>query len=78
MKTPDIDSIRTLDPAAVFTVAETARLLGITHNGVLMRIKRKQIRFGKSGGRYFIPGSEIQKSITLPEDFGRSTTQYDV
>lgn len=69
MKTPDIDSIRTLDPAAVFTVAETARLLGITHNGVLMRIKRKQIRFGKSGGRYFIPGSEIQKSITLPVEY---------
>jgi excisionase family DNA binding protein len=71
MATPDIEGIRTLDASAIFTVGETARLLGISHNGVLMRIKRGQIRFGKSGGRYFIAGAEIQKSIKLPE-------QYDV
>lgn len=69
MPAPDINSIKTLDPQAVFTVSETARLLGISHNGVLMRIRRKQIRFGKSGGRYFITGSEIQKSVTLPTDY---------
>jgi len=69
MKVPDIESIKTLDPRAIFSVAETARLLGISHNGVLMRIRRKQIRFGKSGGRYFITGAEIQKSIQLPTDY---------
>ena len=66
MSTPDIESIKTIDANAIFSVKEAARLLGITHNGVLMRIKRKSIRFGKSGGRYFIPGSEIQKSVPLP------------
>lgn len=66
MKVPDIEGIRTIDASAIFSVAETARLLGITHNGVLMRIKRGTMRFGKSGGRYFIAGAEIQKSVTLP------------
>jgi excisionase family DNA binding protein len=66
MSTPDIEGIRTIDAHAIFSAAEAARLLGITHNGVLMRIKRKKIRFGKSGGRYFITGAEIQKSVTLP------------
>jgi len=65
---PDIQGIQTLDPNAVFTVSETARLLGMTHNGVLNRIKRGMMRFGKSGSRYFIPGSEIQKLLTLPKE----------
>lgn len=69
MSTPDIEGIRTIDANAIFSVKEAARLLGISHNGVLMRIKRGQIRFGKSGGRYFIPGSEIQKSVTLPVEY---------
>ena len=65
----DIEGVKTLDPSAVFTVAEAARLLGMTHNGVLTRIKRGKIRAGKSGSRYFIPGAEIQKQVTLPEQF---------
>ena len=68
MKNIDIEAIKTLDPTAVFSVGEAARLLGMTHNGVLTRIKRSQIRAGKSGSRYFIPGSEIQKQIQLPSD----------
>lgn len=66
MHGPDLESIKTLDPDAVFSIYETAKLLGMTHNGVLTRIKKGQIRSGKSGSRYFIPGSEIQKQITLP------------
>lgn len=66
MAVPDIDGVKTLDPSAVFTVAEAARLLGMSHNGVLNRIKRGLIKSGRSGNRYFIPGSEIQKSLTLP------------
>ena len=68
MSSPDLDSIRTLDPTAVFSVSEVARMMGITHNGVLNRIKRGQIKYGKSGSRYFIPGSEVQKQIQLPSD----------
>ena len=69
MKVPDIEGIKTLDASAIFTVGEAARLLGISHNGVLMRIKRGQIKFGKSGGRYFISGAEIQKSVKLPNEY---------
>jgi excisionase family DNA binding protein len=67
MPTPDISAITTLDPKAIFTVAEAARILGMTHNGVLTRIARMKIRAGRTGSRYFIPGSEIQKQLVLPQ-----------
>ena len=65
---PDLEGIRTLDPNAVFSVGEVAKLLGMTHNGVLSRIRKGKIKFGRSGARYFIPGSEIQKQIQHPEE----------
>ena len=65
---PDIAGIKTLDPDAVFSVFEAARLLGMTHNGVLQRIKRGNIRAGRTGSRYFIMGSEVQKQIVLPTE----------
>lgn len=65
---PDTTGIKTLDPDAIFSVAETAKLLGMTHNGVLMRIKRGQIRVGRAGARYFITGADIQKQLQLPYD----------
>ena len=68
MKQIDFEAIKTLDPNAVFSVGEAARLLGLTHNGMLLRMKRGQIKSGRSGGRYFIPGSEIQRQIVLPND----------
>lgn len=66
MRSPDLEAIKTLDSDAVFSVTEAAKMLGLTHNGVLTRIKRGTLKSGKSGSRYFIPGSEIQKQITLP------------
>jgi len=66
MQGPDLEAIKTLDPQAVFSVSEAAKLLGKSPNGVLNRIKKGQIKSGKSGSRYFIPGSEIQKQIQLP------------
>jgi len=68
MKKLDLNAIKTLDPKAVFSVSEAARLLGITHMGVLKKISRGNLRAGKSGSRYFIPGAEIQKQIVLPDD----------
>ena len=68
MRSPDIEGIKTLDTDAVFSVNEAAKLLGMTHNGILQRIRRGDIRAGKSGARYFIPGSEIQKQIIMPGD----------
>lgn len=68
MRKPDIDAVRTLDPNAVFSVGEVGRMLGMTHNGVLSRIKTGNIRAGKSGARYFIAGAEVQRQITLPDD----------
>lgn len=68
MKEIDLNAIKTLDPKAVFSVSEVARLLGITHMGVLKKIGRGNLKAGKNGSRYFIPGSEIQKQIALPED----------
>jgi len=69
MKAPDLEGIKTLDPNAVFSVFETAKLLGMTHNGVLNRIRRNQIKAGKTGARYFIMGAEIQKQLVLPTEF---------
>jgi len=66
MRAPDMDGVKTLDPNAVFSVGEAARLLGMSHNGMLDRIKKGKVKAGRSGSRYFIPGSEIQKQITLP------------
>lgn len=66
MRGPELEAIKTLDPEAVFSVAEAAKLLGMTHNGVLNRIKRGGLKSGKSGARYFIPGREIQQQIQLP------------
>lgn len=68
MRGPDLDGIKTLDPQAIFSVGEAAGLLGLSHNGVLQRIKAGKLRTGKSGNRYFIPGAEIQKQIVLPTD----------
>ena len=73
MRTPDIQGIKTIDPNAVFSVLEASKLLGMTHNGVLNRIKKNLIHAGRTGSRYFIPGSEIQKQITLP-----SEEQHDI
>lgn len=70
MKKPDLEGIKTLDPTAVFSLGETAKLLGISHNGIRGWVQSGKIKFGKCGGRYFIPGSEIQKQITLPDDTG--------
>jgi len=66
MKTPDFEAIKTLDPTAVFSIAEAAQLLGLTHNGLRLRILGGKINAGKNGARYFIQGSDIQKQITLP------------
>lgn len=66
MQGPDLEGIKTLDPEAIFSITEAAKLLGMSHNGVLTRVKRGQIKSGKSGSRYFIPGSEIQKQVKLP------------
>lgn len=66
MRTPQFVEIQTIDPTAVFSVGEAARLLGISHNGMLSRIKAGVIKAGRSGHRYFIPGIEIQKQIQLP------------
>lgn len=66
MRTPQFQEIQTIDPNAVFSVGEAARLLGVSHNGLLGRIKAGTIKAGRSGHRYFVPGSEIQKQIQLP------------
>lgn len=68
MAKPDLESIKTLDPDAVFSVRETARYLGMTHNGVLTRMKKGLFKYGKCGSQYMIPGREIQKQIQLPQD----------
>jgi excisionase family DNA binding protein len=70
MKTPDLKAIETLDPNAVFSLGEAAKLLGLTHNGIRNRVHSGKIGYGKNGGRYFISGAEIPKQITLPEDTG--------
>lgn len=67
MNSPDFEAVKTLDPKAVFSVAEVAQLLGMTYNGALNRIQRGAIVSGKSGSRYFVLGSEIQKQIQLPK-----------
>ena len=69
MNQPDFDSIKTADPKAIFSVTEAAQMLGVSHNGILMRIKRGTMRAGKSGGRWFLTGAEIQKSVTVPETY---------
>jgi excisionase family DNA binding protein len=69
MRSPNIKEISTIEPEAAFSVLEAAALLGMSHNGVLMRIKRGHMRAGKMGSRYFILGSEIQKQITLPVEY---------
>lgn len=66
MRTPQFQEIQTIDPSAVFSVGEAARLLGASHNTILGRIKAGTLKAGRSGVRYFIPGSEIQKQIVLP------------
>ena len=66
MKRPDLEGIRTLDPNAVFSLSEAAKLLGITHNGIRGWIHTNRIKYGKCGGRYFIPGAEIQKQVIMP------------
>ena len=66
MKSPDIQAIKTLDPNAVFSVSEVAALMGMSHNGVIHRIKNGLIRHGRSGSRYFVQGSEIQKQVMIP------------
>jgi hypothetical protein len=66
MRMPQFDEIRTIDPNAGFSVGEAARLLGVSHNGILGRIATGSIMAGRSGHRYYILGSEIQKQITLP------------
>lgn len=68
MKIPDLEAIKTLDPTAVFSLGETAKLLGMTHNGIRGWVHSGRIKYGKCGGRYFIQGSEIQKQIKLPDD----------
>lgn len=73
MGTPQIQEIATLDPNAVFSVGEVARLLGLTHNGILGRIKSGAIKAGRSGHRYFVPGSEIQGQIVMPGETKKPT-----
>jgi len=68
MRTPQFVEIQTIDPNAVFSVGEAAWLLGISHNGLLGRIQAGSICAGRSGHRYFILGSEIQKQIQMPGD----------
>ena len=68
MPTPNLAEIKTLDPKAVFSVLEVARLLGMTHNGVLNRMKRGELSYGKSGHRYFISGAAVQKQIVMSDD----------
>lgn len=68
MKNIDFKAIETLDPNAVFSLGETAKLLGVTHNAICCRIKAGKIKYGKTGGRYFIKGLDIQKQIVLPDD----------
>lgn len=66
MRSPDLEGVKTLDRDAVFSVQEAASLLGMSHNGVLDRIKKGTLKAGRSGARYFIPGKEIQAQIRLP------------
>ena len=68
MKNIDFKAIETLDPNAVFSLGETAKLLGVTHNAIRCRMKAGKLKYGKNGGRYFIQGNEIQKQIQLPDD----------
>ena len=74
MRKPDLEAVATLDPNAVFSVGEAGRMLGMSHNGILSRIKSGNIRAGKSGARYFIAGAEIQKQIRLPGEVEPTTT----
>ena len=68
MANPQVQEIATIDPNAVFSVGEAARMLGVSHNGVLNRIKKGGILAGRSGYRYFISGKEIQRQIVMPPE----------
>lgn len=68
MKSPDFQGIKTLDPKAVFSVSEVAEFLGLSHNAVMQRIHRSELKAGRNGKRYFVLGSEVQKSIKLPDE----------
>ena len=71
MRVPNLKELQTIDPAAVFTVKEAGRLLGLSSNAVITRIKRGEILAGRSGARYFVPGSEIQKQIIMPGELNQ-------
>jgi excisionase family DNA binding protein len=68
MKNVDFDAIKTLDPKAVFSLGEVAKLLGKSHNGVRLWVKQGKIKYGKIGSRYFITGAEIQNQMKMPDD----------
>ena len=75
MRVPNLKELQTIDPAAVFTVKEAGRLLGLSSNAIITRIKRGEILAGRSGARYFVPGSEIQKQIVMPGELNQKSDQ---
>lgn len=70
MKKPDMPGIKTLDPEALFTLTEAARLLGVSHNGIRGWVHKGIIRAAKVGCRYFIQGSEIQRQVEVTDPMG--------
>lgn len=65
---PDLEGIKTVDPDALFTIAQAARLLGMTTAGLSRRIRRGKMKAGKAAGRYIVKGREIQKQLVMPSD----------
>lgn len=68
VKTPDWSGVKTLDPDAVFSISETARLLGKSQSAVRSWIHTGRVKYGKCGAMYLIPGAEIQKQIKMPDE----------
>jgi excisionase family DNA binding protein len=53
-----------IDENKLYTTAETAKILGISREGVIKWIRTKNIDFIKIGNHYRILGSDILKKIT--------------
>lgn len=65
MKAPNIQAICALDPDALFTIREAARLLGYTYEGLRRSLRDKGINGVKRGRTTFIRGAFIQQQVQL-------------
>ena len=64
---PDFESFKVMNPEAVITPVEAAKLLGMTRAGYLLGMKRGDFPYKKIGSRYFTTVGELAKKINVSE-----------